>query len=694
MAFISRSKPYQSKARVYLSLPRSSFFSLPRLFSSIEETQTSGDAKPETQSPDAKPETKNLGSTETRPLRERFQRGKRQNHEKLEDTICRMMDNRAWTTRLQNSIRDLVPEWDHSLVYNVLHGAKKLEHALQFFRWTERSGLIRHDRDTHMKMIKMLGEVQKLNHARCILLDMPEKGVPWDEDMFVVLIESYGKAGIVQESVKIFQKMKDLGVERTIKSYNTLFKVILRRGRYMMAKRYFNKMMDEAEKLFVEMKGNNIEPSVVSYTTMIKGYLSVDRVDDGLRIFEEMRSLGIEPNATTYSTLLPGLCDAGKMVEAKNILKSMMAKHIAPKDNSIFLKLLVSQSKAGDMAAATEVLKAMATLNVPAEAGHYGVLIENQCKASAYNRAIKLLDTLIEKEIILRHQDTLEMEPSAYNPIIEYLCNNGQTAKAEVLFRQLMKRGVQDQDALNNLIRGHAKEGNPDSSYEILKIMSRRGVPRESNAYELLIKSYMSKGEPGDAKTALDSMVEDGHVPDSALFRSVIESLFEDGRVQTASRVMMIMIDKNVGIEENMDLIAKILEALLMRGHVEEALGRIDLLNQNGHTADLDSLLSVLSEKGKTIAALKLLDFGLERDLSLEFSSYDKVLDALLGAGKTLNAYSVLCKIMEKGSSTDWKSSDELIKSLNQEGNTKQADVLSRMIKKGQGIKKQNTASL
>jgi len=93
----------------------------------------------------------------------------------------------------------------------------------------------------------------------------------------------------------------------------------------------------------------------------------------------------------------------------------------------------------------------------------------------------------------------------------------------------------------------------------------------------MLMLSFVSKGEPGDAKTALDSMIEDGHVPYSSLFRSVIESLFEDGRVQTASRVMMIMIDKNAGIEENMDLVAEILEALLMRGHVEEALGRIDL---------------------------------------------------------------------------------------------------------------------
>lgn len=68
---------------------------------------------------------------------------------------------------------------------------------LQFLRWVEGAGLFRHDRDTHMKIIEILGRASKLNQARCILLDMPKTGVGWDEDMFVVLIESYGKAGIV-----------------------------------------------------------------------------------------------------------------------------------------------------------------------------------------------------------------------------------------------------------------------------------------------------------------------------------------------------------------------------------------------------------------------------------------------------------------------------------------------------------------
>ncbi|GAB4832172.1 hypothetical protein Ancab_006189 [Ancistrocladus abbreviatus] len=178
-----------------------------------------------------------------------------------------MMANRAWTTRLQNSIRNLVPQFDQSLVYNVLDNARNSEHALQFFRWVERAGLFQHDSDTHLKIIERLGRASKLNHARCILLDMPKKGAELDEDMFVVLIDSCGG--------------------------------------YMMAKRFFNKMVEEGyEEIFVEMKGKNIAPMVISYTTMIKGYISAGKVDDALRMFEEMKNFDVKPNAVTCTTLL------------------------------------------------------------------------------------------------------------------------------------------------------------------------------------------------------------------------------------------------------------------------------------------------------------------------------------------------------------------------------------------------------
>lgn len=750
MAHIPGSKLQHLIPRVYLgfssSLSRSTLNLINHFCSEtsgddpLPESLSSNDQIPKMSEEPVKSECPNglQGETEHK---QRSPRGKNRNPEKIEDIICRMMANRAWTTRLQNSIRNLVPHFDQSLVYSVLDRARNSEHALQFFRWVERSGLFRHDRETHMKIFERLGRASKLNHARCILMDMPKKGVGWDEDMLVVMIDSYGQNGIVQESVKIFQQMKELGVQRTEKSYDALFKVILRRGRYMMAKRYYNKMLeegiaptkhtfnvllwgfflckkldtairfyedmrsrgimpdvvtyntlingyyrlekvDEAEKFFVEMKGRNIAPTVISYTTMIKGYVSMGKVDDALRMFEEMKSFGIKPNAVTYTTLLPGLCYAMKMSEAQMVLKEMVERHTSPKDNSIFIKLLTCQCHSGNLDAAADVLKAMIRLSIPTEAGHYSVLIDNFCKAKAYDRAVNLLDKLIEKEIILRPQSTLDMESDAYNAIIEYLCNHCQTEKAETLFRQLMKKGVQNPIAFNNLIRGHSKEHNPEAAFEMLKIMIRRGVPSEADAYKLLINSFVEKGEPSDAKMVLDSMIENGHVPDSAVFRVVMESLFKDERVQTASRVMKTMLEK--GVKEHMDLVAEILEALLMRGHVEEALGRIELLMQSGCAPDIDNLLSVLSEKGKTIAALKLLDFSLERDFTLDFSSYDKVLDALLSAGKTLNAYSILCKITGKGGETDRSSCENLIKTLNEEGNTKQADILSRMILVGE----------
>ncbi|KAL9247727.1 hypothetical protein vseg_021129 [Gypsophila vaccaria] len=737
MSLISRIKLHQMKPRVYAgfyTVSSRSHHNLTKHFctaSSIDEPSSEIGEKPE--------ETAKIdaGSATKDECVRKFTRGKHLKTEEVEDIICRMMSKRAWTTRLQNSIRSLVPKWEEAVVLKVLEKARNAEHALQFFRWAERSGLFKHSRETHRKIIEVLGRASKLNHARCIVREMPGKGVGWDEEMFVILIDAYGRNGIVQESVRIFQEMKDLGVQRSILSYDALFKVILRRGRYMMAKRFYNKMLDEgiapskhtfhlllwgfflcrkevtanrfyedmksrgimpdvvtyntlingfyrltkideAEKLFLEMKARNILPTVITYTTMIKGYVLSGKVDDAFRMFQEMKGFGIRPNAVTYTTLLPGLCDAMMMSQARMLLKEMVETHTSPNDNSIFIKMLASQCKSGDLDAAADVLKAMIRLGIPTEAGHYGILIENFCRSEAYDRAVKLVDKLVEKEIILRPQSTLDMEPSSYNAIVEYLCNNGQTAKAETLFRQLMKKGVLDPVAFNNLIRGHSKEGNPEAAFDIQKIMIKRGVSSEADSYSLLISSFLEKSEPADAKVVLDSMIEHGHCPDSALFRMVMEGLLKDERIQTASRVMKTMLEK--GVYDNMDLAANILEALLMRGHVEEALGRIELLMQSGCGVDIDHLLSVLSQKGKTIAALKLLDFALERDFTLDFSSYDKVLDSLLAAGKTLNAYSILCKISSKGGATDQKNIESLIKTLNEEGNTKQADILGRVM--------------
>jgi pentatricopeptide repeat protein len=270
------------------------------------------------------------------------------------------------------------------------------------------------------------------------------------------------------------------------------------------------------------------------------------------------------------------------------------------------------------------------------------------------------------------------LEASAYNPVIEYLCNNGSTTKAATFFRQLMKKGVDDKAAFNSLIRGHAKEGVPEAAQEILAIMTRREVPTDPESHTLLVDSFLKKNEPTDAKTALDGMMQQGHLPSPALFKSVMEALFNDGRVQTASRVMKSMIEK--GVTENMDMAHKILEALFMRGHVEEGIGRVNLMVENGCMPDLDKLLVGLCENDRVMEAQKLADFALDRDFDVSFSTYDRVLEALYTEEKTLPEYSMLCKIKNKGGVVNQKGCDALMESLKSEGYSKQADILSRIL--------------
>ncbi|KAI3788193.1 hypothetical protein L2E82_00922 [Cichorium intybus] len=133
-----------------------------------------------------------------------------------------MMANRAWTTRLQNSIRSLVPVFDHNLVYNVLHSVRNPDHALRFFRWVERSGLSntteKHITKTSIFWVKL--QISITLDAFCSIF--PKKGLEWDEDLFIVMIDGYGKIGIVQESVKIFMSIEKLRAPIIIKLYDTL----------------------------------------------------------------------------------------------------------------------------------------------------------------------------------------------------------------------------------------------------------------------------------------------------------------------------------------------------------------------------------------------------------------------------------------------------------------------------------------
>ena len=98
-----------------------------------------------------------------------------------------------------------------------------------------------------------------------------------DDDGFNILVKSYGKMGIVMDFVNTFDKRKELGVKHTILAYNNFFSALIRSGRTDMAKRYYNRMLEDG-----------LKPDMFTYNILIQGFCVLSKVDVAHRFLNDM----------------------------------------------------------------------------------------------------------------------------------------------------------------------------------------------------------------------------------------------------------------------------------------------------------------------------------------------------------------------------------------------------------------------
>ncbi|KAK4385227.1 Pentatricopeptide repeat-containing protein, chloroplastic [Sesamum angolense] len=282
--------------------------------------------------------------------------------------------------------------------------------------------------------------------------------VPLTDKFFNSLIRSYGDAGLLQESMKVFKVMKSMVISPSAVTFNSLFLILLKRGRVAMVFELYDEML----------RTYGVKPDLYTFNILIRGFCVNSMVDEAFRMFKEMERFECEPDLITYNTIVDGLCRAGKVNVARNVVNGMRKKSLRP--NVVSYTTLIrgfcaKQEIDGAMDVfremenldeALKVFEKMKEMNVKQDSATYSMLIRTLCRKMKFDKAEELLDELFEQEILLRNDNTTPLA-AAYNPIFEYLCTSGKTKKRE--FRQLMKRGLQDPHAFETLIMGIVKKG-------------------------------------------------------------------------------------------------------------------------------------------------------------------------------------------------------------------------------------------
>lgn len=654
-------------------------------------------------------------------------------------SMARIINSTPWSSELESSISSLSPSLSTTTILQTLRLIRAPSKALQFFNWVQKMGFL-HTAQTFFLMLEILGKERNLNAARNLLLSIEKRSngsVKLEDKFFNSLLRSYGKAGLFQESIKVFETMKSIGVSPSVVSFNNLLSILLKRGRTNMAKNVFdemlstygvtpdvytfnilirgfcmNSMVDEGFGFFKEMerlkcdpdvityntivdglcrvgkvgiahnvvkgmskKSLDLNPDVVTYTTLVRGYCMKQYIDEALVVFQEIISRGLKPNRITYNTLIKGLSEVHRYDKIKEILEGMGDDGGFVPDTCTFNTLINAHCSAGNTYEALNVFKRMSELKVQSDSATYSVIIRSLCQIGDFEQAEKFFDELAKKEILLRNIGCTPLV-AAYNPMFEYLCSNGKTQKTERVFRQLMKRGRQDPPAYQTLILGHCKEGTFKAGYELLVLMLRRDFEPGFEIYDSLISGLLQKGEPLLAYRTLEKMLKSLHLPQTSSVHSILAELLKKSYAKEAAGLVTLMLDTRIRL--NINLSTQTAKLLFTRQLLDKAFEIVVLLYDNGYAVEMGELVGFLCQSGKILEAYKMMQFSLEKDQTVDIEMCCTVIEGLCNSNRLSEAFGLYYELVERGKHQDLRCLDNLRLALEAGGKFNEAEFVSK----------------
>ncbi|CBI32989.3 unnamed protein product, partial [Vitis vinifera] len=263
------------------------------------------------------------------------------------------------------------------------------------------------------------------------------------------------RAGMLNDAVRTFEQMHQLGVDRTVRSLNALlFSCIL-------AKNY-----KEANRIFLEFpKTYGIELNLDSYNTVLKAFSESGSSSSGYSILAEMGRKGVKPNATSFGILLAGFYNEEKYEDVGKVLKMMEEYKMQPGIST------------------------------------YNIRIQSLCKLKKSSEAKALLDGILARR----------MKPNSetYCHLIHGFCKEGNLDEAKKLFKDMVNRGCKpDSDCYFTLVYFLCQGGDFESALRFCKECMEKGWFPNISTMTSLVNGLVSISKVEEARELIGQIKE------------------------------------------------------------------------------------------------------------------------------------------------------------------------------------------
>ncbi|KAL1537355.1 pentatricopeptide repeat-containing protein, mitochondrial [Salvia divinorum] len=275
------------------------------------------------------------------------------------------------------------------------------------------------DRIVFSKAISKLKELNRHDAIRAFIHDSMSQPANRSERYAAHCIISYGQSGLISDAVELFDKMPELGIERNIKTLNSLlFSCLLGREYALMRRIFFefprkygldpnletyNTVLKgicssggarESHAILAEMERKGVKPSKQTFASVIEGLYSEESLDDVGKMLHLMKRYDMSPGIGIYNVRIQCLCKLGRLAEAKALLDGILSNGMKPNCRT-YGHLIYGFCRQGELDAAKDLYGEMAGKGLKAEVECFFTLVHYLCQGKDFEGALSICDDCI-----------------------------------------------------------------------------------------------------------------------------------------------------------------------------------------------------------------------------------------------------------------------------------------------------------
>ncbi|KAL0328106.1 UNVERIFIED_CONTAM: Pentatricopeptide repeat-containing protein [Sesamum calycinum] len=472
-------------------------------------------------------------------------------------------------------------------------------------------------------VLRALGRARRWDDLRLCWIEMAKKGVLPTNNTYSMLVDVYGKAGLVKEALLWIKHMKLRGIFPDEVTMSTVVKVLKDAGEYDRADRFYKDWCFGK----IELEDLDLDNMGDQQAISLKQFLLSELFRTGGRShssadFRHMENSVRKPHLTaTYNTLIDLYGKAGRLKDAADVFavlqcyRNIREAGLFP-DDVTYRSVLKILSERNMVEEVEVVIQEMEKLEKRIDESSLPLLAKMYVTAGLSERAKLLVEKL---------QSYGGFSSQTYAAIIDVYAEKGLWAEAEALFYSNRDACEKKKYVLeyNVMIKAYGKVALydkavslfRDNARELLAEMQEAGFKPSCSTFSAVIASFAKTKRLSDAVDVFQEMLRADVKPNEFVYGLLIDAFAEDGKLEEAKHYFHVMEDS--GISANQIILTSMIKAYGKIGSVEGAkqlYEKMKTLDGGPDVVASNSMLNIYAEFGMLSEAKAIFDYLRQKD--------------------------------------------------------------------------------